>query len=777
MNDKSRNKGLMDFFKIEPKNLDSSMSSSSEAIINIPQKRSRVEFNPDELVVDPGVRNYIESYDVSIRDHVRMAYLSKGPCQPYRFDFPKKKQGKNMRSFQAVWFRKFPWLEYSDEKDSAYCLYCYLFARPSSRSTAFTSKGFNNWKKAIESFNEHVGGVSSIHNSARCDCEDFQNQHQNMSLALIAQNPEMEVTYHTRLTVVLHVVRILLLQGLAFCSDESSISSNKGNFLEMMTWYADCNESVRNIIDSNAHDYNQVTSPQIQKELVKACASQITSIMLTELGDRNFSILIDEVWDEFMKQQMVVFLRFVDKNGEVIERFLAIETIGDTSFGSLKAVFARHGLSISKLRGQSYGGVSNMRGEFNDLKELIRNENPFAFCIHHFAHQLHSVVVSVAKNIPAVWDLFTYTSMIVDTVGDFSKRTNASEQKYHDILKKLEADDSLIGRDKYQETSFARPSDTRWGSYYVTLIRLMCMWDSVLWVLEKVHEDGFLFGHRESAGSLIEKMESFQFVFVLHFMRKILGTSHVLSNSLLHRNIATAMNLIDYFKEVLQKLREDGWDALLQEVVIFCQKMHIPVPDMEEHLPIPGRSRRVGQTITYHHHYRNEIFLAVIDLLVVEMNNRFSETSNVLLGYISCLDPSNSFARFDQHKLISFAMLYSDDFSSTDMSILKDQLQTYICDVRKSSDFTSCHDLASLARKMVQTYRHLVFPLVYRLIELALILPVATSSVERAVSSMNIIKTELHDMTRDEWINDRMVCYIESGIFAAIDDEDILQHF
>jgi hypothetical protein len=50
--------------------------------------------------------------------------------------------------------------------------------------------------------------------------------------------------------------------------------------------------------------------------------------------------------------------------------------------------------------------------------------------------------------------------------------------------------------------------------------------------------------------------------------------------------------------------------------------------------------------------------------------------------------------------------------------------------------------------------------LIYRLIELALILPVATTSVERAFSAMNIIKTELRNKTGDEWLNHRMVRYI-----------------
>jgi hypothetical protein len=61
----------------------------------------------------------------------------------------------------------------------------------------------------------------------------------------------------------------------------------------------------------------------------------------------------------------------------------------------------------------------------------------------------------------------------------------------------------------------------------------------------------------------------------------------------------------------------------------------------------------------------------------------------------------------------------------------------------------------------VQTERHLVFALVYRLIELALILPVATATVERAFSPMKIIKTELRNKMGNDWLNHSMVCYIE----------------
>jgi hypothetical protein len=86
-------------------------------------------------------------------------------------------------------------------------------------------------------------------------------------------------------------------------------------------------------------------------------------------------------------------------------------------------------------------------------------------------------------------------------------------------------------------------------------------------------------------------------------------------------------------------------------------------------------------------------------------------------------------------------------------------------------------DIGSLAVKMVETEKHMVFPLVYKLIELSLILPVSTASVERAFSAMKIIKNKLRNRILDEWFNHLMVCYTERELFKALDNFTITRRF
>jgi hypothetical protein len=58
--------------------------------------------------------------------------------------------------------------------------------------------------------------------------------------------------------------------------------------------------------------------------------------------------------------------------------------------------------------------------------------------------------------------------------------------------------------------------------------------------------------------------------------------------------------------------------------------------------------------------------------------------------------------------------------------------------------------------------------LVCKLIELALILPVSTTSVERAFSAIKIIKSKLRNKMKNDWFNDLMICYTEREIFRNL---------
>jgi hypothetical protein len=58
-----------------------------------------------------------------------------------------------------------------------------------------------------------------------------------------------------------------------------------------------------------------------------------------------------------------------------------------------------------------------------------------------------------------------------------------------------------------------------------------------------------------------------------------------------------------------------------------------------------------------------------------------------------------------------------------------------------------------------------------------MILPVATTTVERSFSAMKIVKTRLRNRMSDEWLNDCLVIYVERDVLDSVNDELIIQRF
>ncbi|CAL8117288.1 unnamed protein product [Prunus armeniaca] len=133
---------------------------------------------------------------------------------------------------------------------------------------------------------------------------------------------------------------------------------------------------------------------------------------------------------------MAVVFRYVDKNGDVIERFVGIQHVSDTTSNSLKeaidTLFSREELSISMLRGQGYDRASNMKA-----------------------------LVAVAKGNA---DIFTSCNSLVNIVGALCKcHDMLRDQLQKDITDALEKDTFPTGRGLNQETCLKRPGDTRWN--------------------------------------------------------------------------------------------------------------------------------------------------------------------------------------------------------------------------------------------------------------------------------------------------------------------------
>ncbi|KAL4563959.1 hypothetical protein LXL04_028008 [Taraxacum kok-saghyz] len=224
----------------------------------------------------------------------------------------------------------------------------------------------------------------------------------------------------------------------------------------------------------------------------------------------------------------------------------------------------------------------------------------------------------------------------------------------------------------------------------------MRMCADVFVVLPFVEEEGGSMTNRRQVSEILEYFTSYEFVFYLYMMY---------DNSIVRGTV-----------ETLKSLRNTGFDRILPNVSSFCQKQNIDTLDMEdlyvgatsrktlktkmlfdsqnvaEKIGIATRKRMpvhkgfrvcsaklaaswwlrelesffpefhsfsANQTRSNRFQFEVEIFNTVVDMQLNEYGDRFSETNTQLLEYMGALCRCDSFAQFDQSKLLNLSKLYN----------------------------------------------------------------------------------------------------------------------
>jgi hypothetical protein len=262
---------------------------------------------------------------------------------------------------------------------------------------------------------------------------------------------------------------------------------------------------------------------------------------------------------------------------------------------------------------------------------------------------------------------------------------------------------------------------------------------------------------------------SFGFIFTLHLMKEIMGITDVLCQALQQKSqdILNAIHSVSIAKELIQKLRDDGWDNLLEDVISFCKKFEIDIPDLSARY-IEGRGRNQRNHITVEHHYHFDIFNATIDFQLQELNSRFGERAMELLTLSSALDPNDAYKSFKVDDICNLVEKYYPlDFSEQEKINLRFQLKHFQVDVLNNSKLQNLSSIAELCQELAKTEKSKTYYLIDRLIRLVLTLPVSTTTTERAFSAMKVIKTRLRNKMEDEFLANNLVVYIERKLLRA----------
>ena len=226
------------------------------------------------------------------------------------------------------------------------------------------------------------------------------------------------------------------------------------------------------------------------------------------------------------------------------------------------------------------------------MKALILSECPYAYYIHCMAHQLQLALVAASREAHEVHNFFQHAISIINVVSASPKRNDELlANQAAEITREIELGELDTGRGANQMGSLQRPGDTRWSSHYKSIQSLKKMFGATISVLRNIANDRSIkrFSRGDAAGAL-HIILTFDFVFVLVLMEKIMKITEVLCQTLQKKSIdiLNAMDLVSNTKVLLRDLRNDGWEPLLNEVMDFCGKHEVEIPDLNRrYVPSP----------------------------------------------------------------------------------------------------------------------------------------------------------------------------------------------
>ena len=193
-------------------------------------------------------------------------------------------------------------------------------------------------------------------------------------------------------------------------------------------------------------------------------------------------------------------------------------------------------------------------------------------------------LVAASREVHEVHNFFQHAIVIINVVSASPKGNDELlANQAAEIEREIELGELDIGRGANQIGSLQRPGDTRWSSHFKSIQSLLKMFGATVAVLQSVATDRSVSKYsRGDAVGALKIIMSFDFVFILHLMEKIMKITDVLCQTLQKKSIdiLNALDSVSNTKVLLGKLRENGWESLLEEVQTFCLKHDIEVPDL-----------------------------------------------------------------------------------------------------------------------------------------------------------------------------------------------------
>ena len=681
-------------------------------------------------------------------EQVNVNMTQQKPFQPINFNFPRKRYGKQTRSFQSKWFTEFPWLHYNEQNDSALCFICAqqhekLNLRTArNKEYAFISDGFSNWKKALTRFKERQ--ISECHKTA----VEYHLIPKTCGNVLEMSSHDAKKTMQTNRLCLIKIIgslRYLARQGQPIQGD----TDDESNFIQLLELRGSDEPLILRWLERKGEKY---TSHDIQNEIIAIMANHVIRDIVSDIGNGFFSIISDEYTDVSNKEQLTICIRWVDKHLNPHEDFFGFFNIpnisAETIVTAINDVLVRLQLSLANCRGQCYDGASNMLGSKSGVAKRIQELQPKAHATHCHGHSLSLSVKDTTKNCKVISNTMDTAKEIVTLIKFSPKRENLLGEIQENLEEGELATHGII-----------KLCPTRWTVRASCFQRILDNYSALLqeWMVcldEKLQADirGRIIGCQA-------QMKTYDFFFGLNLGERLFSHTDNLSKTLQSTKMcaASGQRLANLTKEVLQKIRSDESFILFYEAILIKSKN---IPSISE--PTLPRKRRaparfeIGTGMpsypTTSQDYYRQIYFECIDFMINAIEQRFNQPS------FSVYEQMESFllkVLNDQDYSTELQFLEDNYSGDLDIGALKSQLEIFKL-LLKDADCVCFYDMLVKIRELPEPEKKMISHII-TICKLIQVNPATSASAERSFSAARRLKTWLRSTMSQERLNNLTV--------------------
>ncbi|XP_060878264.1 zinc finger MYM-type protein 1-like [Metopolophium dirhodum] len=162
-------------------------------------------------------------------------------------------------------------------------------------------------------------------------------------------------------------------------------------------------------------------------------------------------------------------------------------------------------------------------------------------------------------------------------------------------------------------------------------------------------------------------------------------------------------------------------------------------------------------------YYRTNIYYKILDSIIENLKRRISPES------LSLAISVDKFMQLNYEGSLVFIDYYKDLLDINKLNIKSEMTVARNCINKINNDF-NIDDLKTTIKKEI-------FPNIYKMLQVALTLPVSSATCERSFSTMRRIKTWVRTSMHQERFTNLSILHIEKDVTKNIDAECILNEF